>query len=265
MRKRKLLSTVLFLTLIIALFSACSGKDEESSPPSNNDKNKESTETSSNPSSETDENTNNSTDDETSSKPSDANGSNNTTSDDQATKNNDGTKSDSDTSKDNSNKNSESQPNKDSNSSKSEDKEDTAKDETAAGSSTGENRKDSSDPDSHLKNFDLDTYLNTNYIIEGAHYKTKNLGKIKGTDRIDYKVDILPNTKQFGQEIDTIFKNGAPNEDKRTDAMMNISRNILVDLPVINRKVHIDSVNWVSYDGKSQVMLVQDFEQSTIK
>ncbi|UNL87581.1 hypothetical protein [Priestia koreensis] len=262
MRKRKPLSTVLFLTLIIALFSACSGKDEESSPPSNNDKNKESTETSSNPSSETDENTNNSTDDETSSKPSDTNGSNNTTSDDQATKNNDGTKLDSDTSKDNSNKNSESQPNKDSNSSKSED---TAKDETAAGSPTGENRKDSSDPDSHLKNFDLDTYLNTNYIIEGAHYKTKNLGKIKGTDRIDYKVDILPNTKQFGQEIDTIFKNGAPNEDKRTDAMMNISRNILVDLPVINRKVHIDSVNWVSYDGKSQVMLVQDFEQSTIK
>ncbi|MCM3005898.1 hypothetical protein [Priestia koreensis] len=255
MKKRKLLSTVLFLTLIIALFSACSGKDEESSPPSNSDKNKESTETSSNPSSETDENTNNSTDDESSNKPSDNNGSSNKTSEDQTTKNDDGTKSES-------NKNSETQPNKDTNSSKSEDKD---KDETTAGSPTGENRKDSSDPDSHLKNFNLDTYLNANYIIEGAHYKTKNLGKIEGTDRIDYKVDILPDTKQFGQEIDTIFKNGAPNEDKRTDAMMNISRNILVDLPVINRKIHIDSVNWVSYDGKSQVMLVQDFEQSTIK
>jgi len=39
----------------------------------------------------------------------------------------------------------------------------------------------------------------------------------------------------------------------------------LTELPEINSKVHIDSVNWVAYDGEFQVMLIQDFEQSTIK
>ncbi|WP_430787092.1 hypothetical protein VBD025_15540 [Virgibacillus flavescens] len=115
------------------------------------------------------------------------------------------------------------------------------------------------------KDFDLDQYLNTNYIIDGVHYKTKSFGEIEGTDRIDYRVDILPDNKNAGDEINSIFKNGTPNDNKRTAAMMNIAGNIVNDLPVINKKVHIDSVNWVSYDGEFEVKLIQDFQKSTIE
>ncbi|MBP3951824.1 hypothetical protein [Bacillus suaedae] len=140
--------------------------------------------------------------------------------------------------------------------------------------STAENTKIESNEDSQesikeesesiTKNFDLESYLNTNYLIDGTHYKIKSWGEVEGTNRIDYRVDIVPDTKEFSAEITKIFKSGEPYGDKRTETMMNIARNILTDLPEINNKVHIDSVNWVSYDGEFEVMLIQDYEQSTI-
>jgi hypothetical protein len=112
---------------------------------------------------------------------------------------------------------------------------------------------------------DLDRFLNEHYGIDNVHFKTKSWGKIEGTGRTGYRVDILPDTEEVGQEINAVFEKGTPYEDDRTAVMMDTASNILTDLPDLHKAVHIDSVNWVSYDGEFQVMLIQDYEKSTIK
>jgi hypothetical protein len=227
MKKENRLSLLVLLILLLTTIGACSNPNEGTS--SNTDNKNESKETSSTP---TEENSNDSKvtneDDETST-----------------------TNSESELEEENQNEDNSTENN----------------DKSVNESTSGEKEENpvTSDQENKVKNFDLDQYLNTNYMIDGVHYKTKSFGKIEGTDRIDYKVDIVPDTKGVGEEINKIFKKGTPYDNERTAAMMNIARNILKDLPVINEKVHIDSVNWVSYDGEYEVMLIQDFEKSTIK
>lgn len=117
------------------------------------------------------------------------------------------------------------------------------------------------EPESSAEDFDLENYLNANYIIDGVHYKTTGWGEIGGPNRIDYRVEILPDTNEFSEEISNVFKSGIL-ENEITQEIVNIAETIMDELPEINSDVHIDSVNWVSYDGEFQVMLIQDYENS---
>ncbi|WP_370294920.1 hypothetical protein [Rossellomorea marisflavi] len=230
MKKRKLFSIMVVVPLLLTLFSACSSQNEDASPSTNTNQKRTSKETSSNPINE---------------------------------ENNDSTKSLEDETPD-TNSDSKKDTNQDTDSSDSSKEDDQNTEETTSSVEPSGDTEHASEPDHSTIDFHLDDYLNTNYILDGTHYKTESFGKIEGTDRMDYRVNILPDTQDFGQEINDIFKKGTPYEDKRTEAMMNIAENIIGDLPVINKNVHIDSVNWVSYDGKTEVMLIQDYEQNTI-
>ena len=117
------------------------------------------------------------------------------------------------------------------------------------------------------KPLDVKNYLADNFLINNTHYKTDALEN-ENTGRIDYTVNILPDTKEFGQQINEILRNGhnvSPYEDERTENMFNTAEKIINELPKIDNKIHIDSVNWVSYDGEFVVTLIQDYENSNLK
>ena len=107
----------------------------------------------------------------------------------------------------------------------------------------------------------IDSYLDTNYIIDGTHYETDSW-KNEETGRTEYIVKILPDTEEYGEEITTAFQDGA--DDERISTMINIAENILNDLPEIDNTVHIESVNWVTYNGDYHITLIQDRDQNTI-
>ncbi|MGF2617478.1 hypothetical protein FZC84_15300 [Rossellomorea vietnamensis] len=112
--------------------------------------------------------------------------------------------------------------------------------------------------------FDVDNYLNEKYAIENTHYKT-DIWNNEETGRTEYTVIILPDTKEFGQEINEVFKNGdtvSPSDDERTKAMLDMAPKIMDDLT--DDKHHVDSVNWMSYDGEFTVRLMQDFQNSDL-
>jgi len=116
-------------------------------------------------------------------------------------------------------------------------------------------------PDKANTVIDMENYLNTHYVIENTHYITDSW-KSENTGKINYTVKILPNNKEFGQEINEIFKDGIPYDDVRTAAMFEIAERIMNELPEVNDTIHIDSVNWVSNINEFQVMLIQDYENS---
>jgi uncharacterized protein YecT (DUF1311 family) len=120
--------------------------------------------------------------------------------------------------------------------------------------------------DDSEKPFDVENYLTDNYLINNTHYKT-DAWENENTGRIDYTVNILPDNKEFGQQINEILRNGhnvSPYEDERTENMFNMAEKIMNELPKVNNKIHVDSVNWVSFDGEFVVTLIQDYENSDL-
>jgi hypothetical protein len=116
-----------------------------------------------------------------------------------------------------------------------------------------------SEPENGETGFDVANYLDKNYPIGQAHYKTSTWEN-KDTGRMELTVKILPNTKEYGEEIDDVFKNGSPFlDDERTITMKEIAEDIMFELPEAYDNVHVDSVNWVSYDGELAVTLIQDY------
>ncbi|MEW4307762.1 hypothetical protein [Rossellomorea marisflavi] len=230
MKKRKLFSILVVVPLLLTLFSACSSQNEDASPSTNTDPEKTSKKASSKPLHEENDDSTESLEDET-------------------------PDTNSDSKKD---------TNQDTDSSDSSKEDDQESKETTASQEPSDDTEHPSDQDHSTIDFHLDDYLNTSYRLDGTHYKTERFGKIEGTDRTDYRVNLLPDTQDFGQEINAIFTKGTPYEDKRTEAMMKMAETIIKELPATNKEVHIDSVNWVSYDGKTEVMLIQDYEQKTI-
>jgi hypothetical protein len=116
-----------------------------------------------------------------------------------------------------------------------------------------------SEPENGETDFDATSYLNKNYPIGHAHYKTSTwINKDNG--RKELTVNIFPNTKEYGEEIENVFKNGSPFlSDERTISMKEIAEDIMHKLPESHDNIHVDSVNWVSYDGEFVVTLIQDY------
>lgn len=131
--------------------------------------------------------------------------------------------------------------------------------------SESEEEASTSTPDSADSALDVESYLNEHYAMENLHYVAE-AWEDADVDKTNYTVNILPDTKEFGQEISAIFKNGSPYfDDERTIEMFAMAEKIMDDMPAMNDKIHIDSVNWVSYDGSYSVMLIQDYKNSNVQ
>jgi hypothetical protein len=116
-----------------------------------------------------------------------------------------------------------------------------------------------SEPESGGTSFDAETYLNKHYPIDHTHYIT-NTWENEDTGETELTVQILPDTKEYGEEIDDVFKNGSPFlDDERTITMKEVAEDIMFELPETYDSIHVDSVNWVSYDGQFAVTLIQDY------
>jgi hypothetical protein len=118
---------------------------------------------------------------------------------------------------------------------------------------------ETNEPESGGTSFDADNYLNKHYPIDHTHYIT-NTWENEDTGETELTVKILPDTKEFGEEIDDVFKHGSPFlDDERTITMKEIAEDIMFELPETYDSIHVDSVNWVSYDGQFAVTLIQDY------
>lgn len=111
-------------------------------------------------------------------------------------------------------------------------------------------------------NFDVGTYLKANYKIDSTHYVTDTWENDE-TGRTEYIVNILPDTEEYSEEITEAFKNGT--DDERIVTMINTAENLLDELPQINDGIHIESVNWVTFEEDFHITLIQDRAQNTIK
>lgn len=111
----------------------------------------------------------------------------------------------------------------------------------------------------------VEMYLNEHYAIENTHYSL-DTWENEETGRTEYIVRIMPNTEQFGEEIEEVFENGNPYmDDERTENMFKVAEKLLVDLPQLDDKVHIESVLWsTAEDDEFPILLIQDRAQSTI-
>ncbi|GAQ18980.1 lipoprotein [Oceanobacillus picturae] len=111
----------------------------------------------------------------------------------------------------------------------------------------------------------INMYLNEHYAIENTHYSL-DTWENEETGRTEYIVRIMPNTEQFGEEIEEVFENGNPYmDDERTENMFKVAEQLLVDLSQIDDKVHIESVLWsATEDDEFPILLIQDRAQSTI-
>ncbi|XPD22924.1 hypothetical protein ABN702_17995 [Bacillus haimaensis] len=65
--------------------------------------------------------------------------------------------------------------------------------------------------------------------------------------------------------MDEKFKNGHVKVYEEIETMNEMAKKIMDELPQIEEDIHIDSVNWVSYDGEFSVLLIQDFENRDLK
>ncbi|WP_053217003.1 hypothetical protein [Virgibacillus senegalensis] len=110
--------------------------------------------------------------------------------------------------------------------------------------------------DSNREAFDVGEYLNENYPIENTHYTTETWEN-EETGETEYMVKILPDTKESDEEITGALKNGET--DERIDKMMNLAEKIMDDLTEKTNNIHVDSVNYVSYDGDYGLTLIQDY------
>ncbi|AVQ98530.1 hypothetical protein OBCHQ24_05730 [Oceanobacillus iheyensis] len=110
----------------------------------------------------------------------------------------------------------------------------------------------------------VEMYLNEHYAIENTHYSL-DTWENEETGRTEYIVRIMPNTEQFGEEIEEVFENGNPYmDDERTENMFKVAEELLVDLPQLDDKVHIESVLWSTAEDEFPILLIQDRAQSTI-
>lgn len=112
--------------------------------------------------------------------------------------------------------------------------------------------------------FDMEKYLNDNYAMDNVHYVAEKWEN-ENTGRTDYTVKILPDTKEYSDEMDEKFKNGHVKVYEEIEALSEIAKKIMEELPQVEKDIHIDSVSWVSYDGEFSVLLIQDFENSDLK
>jgi cytoskeletal protein RodZ len=108
------------------------------------------------------------------------------------------------------------------------------------------------------KDFDIESYLDKNYAIDNTHYKA-DIWKNEETGKSEYTIKIIPDNKEFSEEINKKFQNAGTETYEETELLFNKAEQIINDVPKINDQFHVDSVNWVSYDGTSNVMLIQDF------
>ena len=133
--------------------------------------------------------------------------------------------------------------------------------DTASEAELEEKNSTMNNPESSNEELDVESYLNDHYAMENTHFITDSW-ESTDTGRTNYTVKILPDNKEFGQEISEIFKNGTPYEDKRTETMFDMAQRIMEELPELDYDIHIDSVNWVAADDDFHVMLIQDYENS---
>lgn len=115
--------------------------------------------------------------------------------------------------------------------------------------------KSQDEPVKENPNFDVDTYLKINYKIDSTHYVT-DTWENDDTGRTEYIVNILPDTEEYSEEITEAFKNGA--DDERVVSMINTAEDLLDELPQINDRIHIESVNWVTFEEDFHITLIQD-------
>jgi hypothetical protein len=136
--------------------------------------------------------------------------------------------------------------------------------ENEEGSATADEAANNSQDEVVKENpdFDVDTYLKTNYKIDSTHYVT-DTWENDVTGRTEYIVNILPDTEEYSEEITEAFKDGA--DDERIVTMINTAENLLDELPQINDEIHIESVNWVTFKEDFHITLIQDRDQNTIK
>ncbi|MFD2043107.1 hypothetical protein ACFSTA_02165 [Ornithinibacillus salinisoli] len=119
--------------------------------------------------------------------------------------------------------------------------------------------------DGSTNDFDVENYISENYAIDNMHYTT-DTWENEDTGRTEYIVSIHPDSEELGQEIDGIFKNGSHLDDERTRTLFEIAEEILIDLPQINNKIHIESVIWkADEEVEFPILLIQDYQQSTIE
>lgn len=111
------------------------------------------------------------------------------------------------------------------------------------------------------ENMNIDEYLNAHYKMDGTHYETDVW--VSDSGMTNYTVKLLPDTEEYGQEINEKFQNGHEKSYEETEKMFEMAKQIMDELPEVKNKSRVDSVSWVSYDGEFKVVLIQDFENST--
>lgn len=121
-------------------------------------------------------------------------------------------------------------------------------------------RVDSKSP----KEFNVEDYLNEHYSLANSHFETVSWEN-EDTGTTDYTVNIVPDLKEYSYEMEEKFQNAHMEVYEEIEKMTETAGKMMVELPKLNSKLRIDSVNWVSYDGEFSVMLLQDFENSSLK
>ncbi|UAL47888.1 hypothetical protein K7887_02665 [Sutcliffiella horikoshii] len=126
-----------------------------------------------------------------------------------------------------------------------------------------ESDKDKEDATSPTE-FDVENYLNEHYSLDNSHFEAISWEN-EDTGTTDYTVNIVPDLKEHSNEMKEKFQNAHMNIYEEIETMTEAAKQMMDELPKINSKLRIDSVNWVSHDGEFSVMLLQDYENSSIK
>lgn len=112
--------------------------------------------------------------------------------------------------------------------------------------------------------FDVENYLNEHYSLENSHFEAVSWEN-EDIATTDYTVNIVPDHKEHSNEMKEKFQNAHMKVYEEIETMTETAKKMMDELPKINSKLRIDSVNWVSHDGEFSVMLLQDYENSSLK
>ncbi|WP_404819695.1 hypothetical protein [Sutcliffiella horikoshii] len=112
--------------------------------------------------------------------------------------------------------------------------------------------------------FNVEDYLNEHYSLANSHIETVSWEN-EETGKTDYTVNIVPSLKVHSYEMKEKFQNAHMEVYEEIETMTETARKMMEEMPKLNSKLRIDSVNWVSFDGEFTVMLLQDFENSSLK
>ncbi|WP_010199724.1 hypothetical protein [Bacillus sp. m3-13] len=137
----------------------------------------------------------------------------------------------------------------------------TAKEE--APESDVESDKDKEDS-KNLTEFDVENYLNEHYSLDDSHFEVVSW-KNEDTGTTDYTVNIVPDLQEHSKEMKEKFQNAHMKIYEEIETMTETAKQMMGELPKINSKFRIDTVNWISHDGEFSVMLLQDFENRSLK